>query len=139
MKRRPHLLIAAVLAVLAPSLASAENYQASKSAPINTSTAVTTQLVPAVNGQGIYVTSFNFVMAASQTVQFEYGSGATCGTGTTILTGAYAAGALAELAISSGSGVGLILAVPAAATGNALCMVTSAATQVSGSVSYTQQ
>ena len=107
--------------------------QADSSAAINVSTATTTQLVALSAGRKIYVTEFNFLAAAADNVTFEYGTGTTCGTGTTILTGAYPAGA--NGGISAGRGLGPVLVVPA---GNALCIVTSAATQLSGSVAYSQ-
>ena len=54
-------------------------------------------------------------------------------TGTTPLTGAY--GLTAQFGIAKGNGLGPVLVVPA---GNALCAVTSAAVQMSGSVCFTQ-
>jgi len=66
-------------------------------------------------------------------ITFEYGTGTNCGTGTTVLTGAY--NLTAQAGIAKGNGLGPVLVVPAS---NALCVLTSAAVQMSGSVAYTQ-
>ena len=66
-------------------------------------------------------------------ITFEYGTGSNCGTGTTTLTGAYPL--TAQNGIAKGNGLGAVLKVP---SGNALCILTSAAVQMSGSVSYMQ-
>jgi hypothetical protein len=103
------------------------------SVAINVSTATTTQLVAISGSTKIYVTSFDVIAGGTGNITFEYGTGATCGTGTTALTGAY--NLTAQAGISKGSGVGAVLVVP---SGNALCVLTSAAVQISGSVSYQQ-
>lgn len=107
--------------------------QAGVSVPINISSATTTQLVAAVSGKATYVTAWDVIAAGTGNIVLEYGAGSNCGTGTTALTGAY--NLVAQLGIAKGSGLGPVLVVPA---GNALCAVTSAAVQMSGSVSYTQ-
>jgi hypothetical protein len=107
--------------------------QAGASVAINISTAGTTQLVPAVNGKAVYVTEWNALSSGTTNFSFEYGTGTNCGNGTQALTGAYAFAA--QSGAAPGNGLGPILIVPA---GNALCVVNSAAVQVSGSLSYTQ-
>jgi len=107
--------------------------QASASVPINISAATTTQLVAASGSTKIYVTSYGVIAAGTGNITFEYGTGANCGTGTTALTGAL--NLAAQAGITQGSGLGPILVAPA---GNALCAVTSAAVQMSGSLAYTQ-
>lgn len=107
--------------------------QADSSAPISISTATTTQIVALVSGKKIYVTSFDVIAAGTGNITFEYGTGANCGTGTTALTGAY--NLTAQAGIAKGNGIGPVLVVPA---GNALCVLTSAAVQMSGSLAYTQ-
>lgn len=107
--------------------------QASASVPINVSTATTTQLVALSGGTQIRVTSFDVIAGGTGNITFVYGTGTNCGTGTTPLTGAYPL--TAQAGIAKGSGLGPILTVP---SGNALCVTTSAAVQMSGSVSYTQ-
>jgi hypothetical protein len=103
------------------------------SQPINVSTATDTQIVPLSGSTVIYVTSFDVVAGGTGNITFEYGTGSNCATGKTALTGAYPL--TAQAGIAKGSGVGTILKVPA---GNALCVLTSAAVQMSGSVSYIQ-
>ncbi len=100
---------------------------------INVSTAVTTQLVALTSGQTIYVCSFSFMSAGTTNVTFEYGTGTLCATGLTTLTGAY--NLTAQTGVSQGSGLGTVFRT---AAGNALCIVNSAAVQVSGVVSYTK-
>ena len=107
--------------------------QAGASVPINISTATTTQLVAAVAGKAIYVTAWDVIAAGTGNITLEYGTGSNCSVGATALTGAY--GLAAQFGIAKGNGLGPVLVVPA---GNALCAVTSATVQMSGSVSYTQ-
>jgi len=103
------------------------------SVAINVSTATTTQLVAISGTTKIYVTSFDVIAGGTGNITFEYGTGSNCGTGTTALTGAY--NLTAQAGIAKGNGVGALLVVPA---GNALCVLTSAAVQMSGSVSFQQ-
>jgi hypothetical protein len=105
----------------------------SSSVPINVSTATTTQLVALSGTLSIYVTSLDVIAGGTGNITFEYGTGTACATGTTALTGAYPL--TAQAGIAKGDGNGTILKVPA---GNALCVLTSAAVQMSGSVSYQQ-
>lgn len=111
----------------------AQSVQASNSVAINISTSTTTQLVALAANQTIYVTSYDVVAGGTGTFQLEYGTGTTCGTGTTILTGAYPF--VAQSVFAKGNGLGPVLIVP---PGNALCAVTNAAVQYSGSLSYAQ-
>jgi hypothetical protein len=107
--------------------------QAGASLPINLSTATTAQLVAAVSGKAIYVTSWDVIAGGTTNFTFEYGTGTNCTAGTTALTGPY--GLVAQFGAAKGSGLGPVLVVPA---GNALCAVNSATVQVSGSLAYTQ-
>jgi hypothetical protein len=107
--------------------------QAGASVPINISSATTTQLVAAASGKTIYVTAWDVIAAGSGSLTLEYGTGSNCGAGTTALTGAY--NLTAQFGIAKGNGLGPVLVVPA---GNALCVLTSATAQMSGSLSYTQ-
>ncbi len=103
------------------------------SVAINVSTATTTQLVAISGSTKIYVTSFDVVAGGTGNITFVYGTGSSCGTGTTSLTGAY--NLTAQSGIAKGSGVAAVLVTPA---GQALCVTTSAAVQMSGSISYQQ-
>jgi hypothetical protein len=107
--------------------------QADASAAISVSTATTTQIVALSSSKKIYVTALNVVAGGTGNITFVYGTGSACGTGTTSLTGAY--NLTAQAGLAPGSGLGPILVVPAS---NALCVTTSAAVQMSGSVAYTQ-
>jgi hypothetical protein len=107
--------------------------QAGASVPINVSAATTTQLVAAISGKTIYVTAWDVIAAGTTNFTFEYGTGLNCAGGTTSLTGAYSL--VAQFGAAKGSGLGPVLVVPA---GNALCAVSSAPVQVSGSLAYTQ-
>lgn len=101
------------------------------SVPINVATATTTQLVAGAVGRSIYVTQWNAISAGTGNITFEYGTGTNCGTGTTILTGAYNLGA--QVGAVVGVGNGAVLVVP---PGNSLCILTTAAVQISGSLAY---
>lgn len=105
----------------------------SNSVPINVSTATTTQLVPLSASKKIYVTSLDVIAGGTGNITFVYGTGTNCGTSQNALTGAYPL--TAQTGIAKGDGDGAVLIVPA---GNALCVITSAAVQMSGSISYTQ-
>jgi hypothetical protein len=107
--------------------------QAGASIPINISTATTTQLVAAAGGKAIYVSAWDVMAGGTGNITLEYGTGSNCGTGTTALTGAYPL--TAQQGIAKGNGLGPVLIVPA---GDALCALTSAAVQMSGSLAYTQ-
>lgn len=101
--------------------------------PINISSATTTQIVPLSGSTSIYVTSLDFISGGIDNVTFEYGTGSNCATGTTTLTGAYPL--TAQAGEARGNGGGTILFVP---SGNALCILTSANVQLSGSLTYKQ-
>jgi len=124
-----------VAALLLPIAAHAQPYtpQAIQSVPISVSTATTTNLIAGQTGQSIYVYSWDIVTTLANNVTLEYGTGATCGTGTTVLTGAYPLAANGVLTVGS---FGTVFTIP---RGNSLCIITSASTQASGHVSYIQQ
>ena len=109
--------------------------QASSSTAINIASATTTQLVAGVSGQKIYVTAWDVMAGGSGTITLEYGTQTTspCDTGTTLLTGPYPL--IAQAGLAKGSGLSPVFVVPAGAQ---LCARTSAAVQISGSVSYAQ-
>lgn len=107
--------------------------QADTSAIINASTATTTQLVALTSTQKIYITAWDVIAAGTGTIKLVYGTGSSCGTGTTDLTPAYSL--VAQAGLTKGSGLGPILVVPAS---NALCVTTSAAVGMQGTVSYTK-
>ncbi len=111
--------------------------QPDKQANASPSTIATTQVVAASAGKAIYVTGYDFNVLASATAaagfSLEYGTGASCGTGTTAITPtkSYPVGG----GLSRGGGLGVVLTIPAS---NALCIVTTAAQPVAIDVSYAQ-
>lgn len=107
--------------------------QADSSASIAVSTATTTQIVALSSGKKIYVTAMDVIAAGTGNIQFVYGTGTACATGTTNLTGNY--NLTAQVGLTKGGGLGPVLVVPAS---NALCVTTSAAVGMAGSVAYTQ-
>ena len=100
---------------------------------ISVSTSTVTQLVALSSGKAIYVLNWSVIAAGTDNVTWEYGTGSNCGTGTTAISGAYPLAA--NGGIVAGNGAGTVLFVPAS---NALCVSTSAAVQLSGSLSYYQ-
>lgn len=107
--------------------------QGNTTVAINISTATTTQIIALASSNKIYVTAWNVIAGGTGNFTWEYGTGSSCGTGTTTLSGAYPL--VANMGISAATGLGPVLVVPA---GNALCAVTSANVQYSGYVTYTQ-
>jgi hypothetical protein len=107
--------------------------QADTSVIINMSTATTTQVMSLTSAQKIYVTAWNVIAAGTGTIKLVYGTGTNCGTGTADLTPAYSL--VAQAGIATGTGLGPVLFVPA---GNALCVTTSAAVGMQGTVSLTK-
>lgn len=107
--------------------------QGATTAAINVSTATTTQLVALSGTTKIYVTGLAVIAGGTGNITFVYGTGSSCGTGTTSLSGAIPL--VANAGLTLGSGLGAVLMVPA---GQALCVTTSAAVQMSGFVTYAQ-
>lgn len=114
-----------------------------QSVAVNISTATTTQLVALSGQQTIYVCGFVLSMTgttAANTVTFEYGTGATCGTGTTVLTGPISSGILTAGAtvVSYENGLATVFkTIP----GQALCILSTVATgpSIAGVVTFVQQ
>jgi hypothetical protein len=96
---------------------------AKTSVAIAAAAATTTQIVAAVTGSSIYVCGYQVSqIATAGTLQWVNGTGASCGTGTTNLTGAM--GVTASSPISYGGGAAYVMKVPQS---NALCLVTTGA------------
>lgn len=108
-------------------------------ANVNVTTATTTLLVTGVSGRHVRICGLSLVTAAANNAALISGTGATCGTGTTGMNGGTTAASgynfAANSGISQGSGFGEINRTNA--TGDSVCIVTSAATQLSGRISYT--
>lgn len=108
-------------------------------ANVNVSTATTTLIVTGVSGRQVRICSQHLVTAAANNVAWIEGTGATCGTGSAGMAGGTTAASgynfAANGGIAQGSGLGTIMRT--ATTGDSVCIVTSAATQLSGGISYT--
>jgi hypothetical protein len=100
---------------------------------VNVSTATTTELIPLSANKSTYITFGHIEAAGTGNITFEYGTGTACATGTTTFGGAISL--TAQTGFYGGSGVGPVIVVPA---GKAFCMVTSAAVQISGWLTYAQ-
>lgn len=105
---------------------------------INISTATTTLIVTGVSGRQVRITAFHMLTQAANNVAWIEGTGATCGTGTAGMAGGTTAASgynfAANGGMTHGSGLGTVLATVTA--GDSVCIVTSAATQLSGGLSY---
>jgi hypothetical protein len=110
--------------------------------PINISTATTTLIVTGVGGQHVYLCSIILMTAAANNVAFINGTGATCGTSTAGMAGGTTAASGFNIAANGGfvlgTGEGSVMStnVSGGATGDSVCLVTSAATQLSGVIGY---
>lgn len=107
--------------------------QTQASIPITVSTATTTQLVAAITGKSIYVTSATIVAAGTGNIQFVYGTGTNCATNQGNVTGNFQL--TAQTGFATGDGTGIVWVVP---QGNALCITTSAAVAMPGVLAYAQ-
>lgn len=105
---------------------------------ISISTATTTLMITGVSGRQVRITSFHMVTAAANNVAWIEGTGATCGTGSAGMAGGTTAASgynfAANGGIALGTGFGEVLTT--ATTGDSVCLVTSAATQLSGFIKY---
>lgn len=108
-------------------------------ANVNVTTATTTLLITGVSGRHVRICGMSLVTAAANNVALISGTGATCGTGTTGMNGGTSAASgwnfAANSGLTQGNGLGTINSTNA--TGDSVCIVTSAATQLSGRIAYT--
>ena len=105
---------------------------------VNVATATTTLAVTGVSGRHVRICSLDLITAAANNVGIISGTGATCGTGTAAIVGTTAATGYnfaANGGIATGSGIGMIKRT--VATGDSVCIITSAGTQLSGTITYT--
>lgn len=101
------------------------------SVPITISTATTTLLATGIPGKSIYITHADVVAGGTGSIQFIAGTGATCGTSTVNLTGAY--NLVAQVGFVIGTGYGAVIVAP---KGFSICAVTSAAVAMPGTIAY---
>src|SRR5215469_9464821 len=103
--------------------------QCNAAAQYSSTVAGTTQLVAAATGKAVYICGWDMNAAAGATVQLEYSTGASCGTGTTPITPAFAAGTNDSSPFFRGALMPL---------SNALCLVQTGAFAVQALVFYGQ-
>lgn len=110
-----------------------------RSVSVNISTATTTQVVTnsatADNPTRIYVCGANLTIvgaATANSVVFEYGTGSTCTTGLTVLTGPM----IGSTTVGGSTLLNLLYPFQATPLLNNLCIVTAQATAVAGVISY---
>lgn len=103
-------------------------------APLNMTTATTTQIVAASGSTVIYVCSYAIHVGGASNVKVVRGTGTNCGTGTTDVSTTWKFTSAGE-GINRSGGNGLVL--KGAASG-ALCITSSAAVNVDVEVAYTQ-
>lgn len=105
-----------------------------KSAVVNVAAAATTVIIPLAAGTTTRVCGVYLVANGTTNVTFQNGTGATCGTGTNTLSGPL--GLITGTPFNANAGWGYMFKASAAA--NDVCLVNSAAIQVSGWISYAQ-
>jgi hypothetical protein len=136
-------LLAAALTV--PALAqggSLDPCSAMSDAKVNLpiSLTVNTQLIAGASSKKIYICSVNLVAAAATNVAIVEGTGVVCATGTAGVFGGSTAATgwnfAANGGLAMGNGLGWVGKTATAAT--SLCLLVSAANQVSGSITYVQ-
>lgn len=101
------------------------------SAVINATASGNTEVVPLTASQTIYVCGYNFIASGTADVRLVYGTGTACATGETGITGLYPLVANTGIAVPNGGAI-----QTKTASGNALCIETSASVNVRGMVTY---
>ncbi len=106
---------------------------------VSISTAATTVVIALTAGKTTYICSWDFFAAGADNVAFVYGTGTTCGTGTTAIIG----GTTAATGYNFTAQTGISKTLPTGtaikeASANDTCIITSAAVQLSGSIQYAQ-
>jgi hypothetical protein len=100
-----------------------------------------TQLVTGTSAKKIYICSINIVTAAANNVALVEGTGTTCATGTAGMAGGTTAATgwnfAANGGLTQGNGMGSIMAE--ATNADNLCLLQSAAVQLSGVIGYVVQ
>lgn len=104
---------------------------AKSSVSVGITTATTTQLVALAANKKVYVCHFGASLGASTTVALEYGTGSTCGTGTTVLSGAIAGAGTIDLGFGG--------TVASNAVSNALCALSTGTGGIQGVLTFVQQ
>lgn len=111
------------------------------SAPVNIASATTTKIITAGSANSfIYICGFAMVPNSVDNVAIVEGHGTNCGTGTLGMAGGTTAATGFNYGANEnghwGAGQGMILKTTVA--GDDVCLITSAAIQLSGAFAYTQ-
>jgi len=108
---------------------------------VNISLTANTQLIAGTSGKQTYVCSMDIVVAAATNVALVEGTGTACGTSTAGMAGGSTAATGWNFAANGGlvKGTGGNWVFKTATTANNVCILVSAANQVSGSIQYVQQ
>jgi len=132
----------------APAVMAASNYNPRTGDPcalyVRTTTPINLtasgQLVTGVAGKQTYVCSMLISNAGAQNVAIVEGTGATCGTNTVGMAGGNAAATGLQLGALQTIWFGPpgSFSIPTLTTGDNICLLLSAATQVSGYIQYAQ-
>jgi hypothetical protein len=140
--KKVFLALALTLIYATPSFAQANNVCANlanvRFFPISINTATTTRLVDNTGSANRYIVPCNLTLtiigaAAPQTLAFTSGTGATCGTGTSNLTGNMSGpGSATDTAFWPWP----MFPFGKIKTGDSLCVVTSQAVQISGILTF---
>ena len=105
---------------------------------VSVTSATTTLLVTGVSGRHVRIAALNLVSAIANNVVLISGTGATCGTGTGAIAGGTTAANGWNLAanggLTIGNGIGTVMQT--AAAGDSVCVITSAAGPLAGSLAY---
>lgn len=111
-----------------------------QSVAVSISSATTTRVVLNTDTEkATYICGINVTMvgaATAQTVLVQYGTGATCGTGTTNLTGAFTASTVVGSSTVISTPPGSFKATPVA---NSTCLATTTGDAVRGVISFVVQ
>ena len=101
----------------------------------NISVTAATQLVTNAGGQSLHICSFAVVLAGAESISLVEGTGSTCGTATVGLYG----NTSASVAFAANGGSNLVsdrIILPMQVRGDNLCLLKSAANNVSGTLVY---
>jgi len=128
------LLCMPILPVHAQGVSPNQMFGCNQSAQYDNSTSGSTLLVTGANTKGIYVCGWNIWSGGTVNVKLVYGTGSTCGTGTTSITPAFQftaqTGDVDHLPVYTG--------IPPVPASNNLCINTSGSVAVQAIVYYTQ-
>ena len=110
----------------------------------NISTATTTSLIAPVTGANIYICGMTFVAAGTGTFALEYGTGATCGTGTFVMMGPITdntAVPSTQIVIPNNGYTQWLTSTttPAKVVSQRVCALTTGTIQQSGSLTFVQE